>query len=402
MGRLPDSRYPGPTADDVRVGDERSRFDDARTLLPMEGFFDGKPPWLVVTLAVLFVGVVGVIDFVSGNDVTLTFFYLMPIVLVTWNLGRTPGLVIVGLSTVAGQVADIATKSTDGLVPSWNAVSKLALALFVVWLLSAVKEAVALQRERVASEQRVSTGLREMNAVKDTLLHAVSHDLKGPLAGIIGAMQTIRRADELHLTDAELASLHEVIESAGIRMNKLVNDMLDLERIDRGQVTPERTPTHVGRLAERVAAEAVGLEAHPVDVDGDEVLVDVDRGKVERIIENLLVNASRHTPVGTPIHVHVRARPAGVVLVIEDEGPGIPDGLKEVLFEPFRQGTTSSGRGVGIGLSLVRRFAQLHGGAAHVEDRDGGGARFIITLPGDVQIVTDQPPSVVVPQLRAV
>jgi two-component system sensor histidine kinase KdpD len=185
-------------------------------------------------------------------------------------------------------------------------------------------------------------------------------------------------------------------------MNKLVTDMLDLERIDRGQVQPERTPTHVGRLAERVAAEATGLDEHPVDVAADEVLVDVDRGKVERIIENLLINAGRHTPLGTPIHIHVEANQAGIVLVIEDEGPGIPDGLKEQLFEPFRQGATSSGRGVGIGLSLVRRFAQLHGGAAHVEDRRGGGARFVVSLPGDVQVLAEPVPHIRLPQLRAV
>lgn len=373
-------------------------------MLPMEGFFNGKPHWLVFSIAVLFVAVVAFFDHITGDEIALTFFYLMPVVLVTWNLGRAVGLVVVGLAAIAGQVADISMSATNGLVPSWNALARLALALFVVWLLAAVKEAVAMQRDRFSREQQVSTGLREMNDVKDTLLHAVSHDLKGPLAGIIGAMQTIRRADELHLSTTDMQSLYDVIEGAGTRMNKLVTDMLDLERIDRGQVQPERTPTHVGRLAERVATEATGLEAHPVDVAADEVLVDVDRGKVERIIENLLINAGRHTPAGTPIHVMVEARQAGVLLVIEDEGPGIPDGLKEDLFLPFRQGSTSSGRGVGIGLSLVRRFAQLHGGAAHVEDRRGGGARFVVSLPGDIQVVPDDGVGapIMVPQLRVV
>ena len=371
-------------------------------MLPMEGFFDGKPHWFVLTLAVAFVAMVGLLDYFTGEEVTLTFFYLMPIVLVTWNLGRALGLVVVGLATIAGQVADISTSGSNGLVPSWNAVSKFGLALFVVWLLTAVKEAVSLQRGKLARELQVSDGLREMNDVKDTLLHAVSHDLRGPLAAIIGAIQTIRRADELRLSSTDTESLHEVIEGASAKMNKLVTDMLDLERIDRGQMQPERTPTHVGRLAERVAAEAVGLDGHPVDVDADEVLVDVDRGKVERIIENLLINAGRHTPAGTPIHIQVAGHPSGVVLVIEDEGPGIPEGLKEDLFEPFRQGTTAGGRGVGIGLSLVRRFAQLHGGAAHVEDRSGGGARFVIELPGDVQVLATDDAQLDVPELRAV
>ena len=72
-------------------------------------------------------------------------------------------------------------------------------------------------------------------------------------------------------------------------------------------------------------------------------------------------------------------------MVIEDEGPGVPEDLKSTLFDPFRQGPTAAGRGVGIGLSLVRRFAELHGGTADIEDRSGGGARFVIALPCDVE-----------------
>ena len=75
----------------------------------------------------------------------------------------------------------------------------------------------------------------------------------------------------------------------------------------------------------------------------------------------------------------------GILLTIEDEGPGVPEDLKSTLFDPFRQGPTAAGRGVGIGLSLVRRFAELHGGTADIEDRPGGGARFVIVLPCDVK-----------------
>jgi signal transduction histidine kinase len=119
-------------------------------------------------------------------------------------------------------------------------------------------------------------------------------------------------------------------------------------------------------------------------VDADRVLVEVDPTMIERVIENLLVNAARHTPLGTPVRVSVRDRTDGVELVVEDEGPGIPDDLKLILFESFRQGPGSNGGGVGIGLSLVKRFAELHGGTARVEDRPGGGARFVIALPGRI------------------
>jgi signal transduction histidine kinase len=352
--------------------------------LPVERFFDAGPRWLVFTLATVLVLVVGVIDRFTGPEVLLAPFYLIPIVMVTWNVGRTGGLVITGVTVVVGQVAAIHGSLSDGLVPSWNALNRLTVILFVVWLISTVKDSVTLQRDEAHREQRVAESLRQMNAAKDTLLHAVSHDLKGPLAGIIGAMQTIRRASQLQLDAQEIESLYEVVEVSGAKMNRLVDDMLDLERIDRGQIEPEREPLDVGALARKVVDESSAVQDHPVDVAADDVLVDLDRGKVERIVENLLVNAGRHTPIGTPIHVRVLARPDGVVIEVEDEGPGVPSALKDVLFDPFRQGNPAAGRGVGIGLSLVRRFARLHGGDAIVADRPGGGARFVVTLPGAV------------------
>jgi signal transduction histidine kinase len=149
-------------------------------------------------------------------------------------------------------------------------------------------------------------------------------------------------------------------------------------------VQPEREGTDVGELVRRVAREAPGLDTHPIRIDADSVLANVDPAKVERIVENLLVNAARHTPGGTPVHVTVREQENGILLTIEDEGPGVPEDLKATLFDPFRQGPTAAGRGVGIGLSLVRSFAELHGGTAEIEDRPGGGARFVIVLPCDV------------------
>jgi len=178
-----------------------------------------------------------------------------------------------------------------------------------------------------------------------------------------------------------MEDLYGVIEQAGKKAARLVDDLLDLDRLRRGQLQPEREQTDIGELARRIAREAPGLDTHPVRIEADPVLADVDPAKVERIIENLMVNAARHTPGGTPVHVTIRRREDGVLLTIEDEGPGVPEELKPVLFDPFRQGPTAAGRGVGIGLSLVRRFAELHGGTADIEDRPGGGARFVIVLP---------------------
>ncbi len=369
-----------------------------RGLLPTEGFFGGRPPVLLYVLAVVFVAVVGMLDYFAGRHVSLALFYLMPIVLVTWNLGRRPGVVVAVVATTAGLAVDVAAAS-GGPVAYTDAALRLLVFLFVVWILSTLKEAIDGQQERLQAEREVADGLRHLNAVKDTLLHAVSHDLKGPLAAILGAMQTLRREEQLDLTLEERTSLYTMIEQSGRKANRLVDDLLDLDRLDRGQVQPDREPTDVGELARRVARECVALQAHPVRVEADNVLVDVDPGKVERIIDNLLVNAARYTPPATPVRISVVAAPAGIILAVEDEGPGVPDDLKVVLFDPFRQGPNAGSRGVGIGLSLVKRFAELHGGTARVEDRAGGGARFVIDLPGEI---SEKPATSAETQLRAV
>ena len=98
-------------------------------------------------------------------------------------------------------------------------------------------------------------------------------------------------------------------------------------------------------------------------IDGEQLLANVDPAKVERIVENLLVNAGRHTPGGTPVHVGVRSSGDGIILVVEDEGPGVPEELKSTLFDPFRQGPTAAGRGVGhrpLARAELRRAARRH------------------------------------------
>jgi two-component system OmpR family sensor kinase len=125
------------------------------------------------------------------------------------------------------------------------------------------------------------------------------------------------------------------------------------------------------------------LEQRPLHVDVCPLRLEVDPPKVERIVENLLANAATHTPPGTPVWVRVEAREQGALLVVEDAGPGVPAQLRETIFQPFRQGPrpNSHAPGLGVGLALVRVFAQLHGGRAWVEERPGRGASFRVHLP---------------------
>jgi signal transduction histidine kinase len=138
----------------------------------------------------------------------------------------------------------------------------------------------------------------------------------------------------------------------------------------------------VTRILQAVQHEAP--TTHPVElVTVDPVYANVDAAQVERIVENLVTNAIRYTPAGTGIWLSAESATGGVLLSIDDAGPGIPAEIRESIFEPFRQGNEviAHSPGVGIGLSLVARFAELHGGRAWVEDREGGGAAFRVFLP---------------------
>ena len=128
--------------------------------------------------------------------------------------------------------------------------------LILAALLATLKDSIQLQRSVAMHEHDVSEQLRDLNELKNTLLHAVSHDLKGPTAAVLGAVSTLRRGEQLQLTDEQRESLFEVIEMSGRKTNRSLNDLLDLDRIDRGLLQLDRRFTDVGALANRVMHES--------------------------------------------------------------------------------------------------------------------------------------------------
>ncbi|MEP7059984.1 MAG: histidine kinase dimerization/phospho-acceptor domain-containing protein, partial [Actinomycetota bacterium] len=209
-----------------------------RGTTPTHGFFDGRPPALICALGVVFILAVGLLEYVTDARLTLALFSLMPVVLVTWNLGSKAGATFALLATAAVVAADTLGRRDLGPEPYWNGIAQLLVLMFVVWILAALRRVLDLQASRLSDERHAADELRHLNAVKDTLLHAVSHDLKGPLAAVLGAMQTLRREAQLGLTAEELESLYAMIEQSGQKMDRLVDDLLNMGRLERGQLHP--------------------------------------------------------------------------------------------------------------------------------------------------------------------
>jgi PAS domain S-box-containing protein len=292
-----------------------------------------------------------------------------------------------GDAPILGRRIEMTAMRSDGTqFPVELAISKVDLPgtnLFTGYIrdITERKRAEADVQSALESEREAADRLRMLDDMKNTFLQAVSHDLRTPLAVVLGIALTLDRED-LRLSTNEERDLRRRLAVNARKLERMLANLLDLERLKRGVVEASPELTDVGQLVQRTVAEADFLSERDVRLQASSLFAAVDPAKVERIVENLLVNAAKHTPAETVIWIKVLAVKGGIQIVVEDDGPGVPDDVRRDIFEPFRQGPGDHpSPGAGIGLSLVSRFAELHGGSAWVQDREGGGASFRVRLP---------------------
>lgn len=244
---------------------------------------------------------------------------------------------------------------------------------------------IALALERVHFVEVAQDALVRMESerLRNGLLSALSHDLRTPLTVLAGLADSLPLAGP-PLPEAQ-AEIAQAIRAESLRTNTLVSNLLDMARLQEGHVQLKREwqPLEevVGAALQSLAGPLARHEVH-VDLPADLPLLEFDSVLMERVLCNLLENAAKYTPTGSRIEIAARSEGNRATITVADNGPGLPSGREERLFEKFTRGQDESPvAGVGLGLAIVRAIVEAHKGTVRAENRPEGGARFIITLP---------------------
>lgn len=282
------------------------------------------------------------------------------------------GNVVVHALTAAGRPIGLLVLSADSAADAESE----PLTLF------ANQIALAVERAQLR-EQAMRTRLtEEMARLARTLVAAVSHDLRTPLARIKASSSTLADG-ELEISPQAQRNLARLIDTQADRLADLVQNLLDMSRIQAGVLRPRRIATSLPELAADVTGELEpALRAHELrlELPGSLPLVDVDRTLIARVLTNLLENAIRYAPKGTPITVTAALRPPdGILVAVDDQGPGVSPERRGQVFGMLAR--RDADVGAGLGLAIAKTFVEAHGQRIWVEESPEGGARFCLTLP---------------------
>ena len=240
-------------------------------------------------------------------------------------------------------------------------------------------EELSRERERMQAEVIEAEALRRSDELKTALLRSVSHDLRTPLTSVIAAGAAL---DSSNLSDAERSELSEAVVGEGQRLSRLVENLLDVSRLETGEAEPHREQVDISEVLE-AARESLGLDRAAVRIGGGEGLpaLRADPVQLERAFANLIENGVRHSG-GRPVFADCRLVEGHVVIRVVDQGPGIPESEWGRIFEPFYRANGAAEGGSGLGLAIAKGFVEANGGTIAIESLPGQGSAFVVSFDG--------------------
>jgi two-component system sensor histidine kinase KdpD len=310
---------------------------------------------------------------------SISLIFLLGVLLAGMVLNRGPVLLVAALSALSWNflfIPPLFTLHIEKLQDALTFATYFIIAITVGSLTAQLKA-----REHLAAQVQLA---QESERLRKTLLDCVSHELKTPLAAIGAASHELSRLAGNIQDSQMLKELAGEIRDGSRRLNRVVDNLLDMNRLESGVIRPKREWCDVRELLQ----SAVDIERE--SIDGRDIRLDVaeeiplalvDHTLIEQAVAKLLANAGSHTPARLPIEIDAEYTNDHLLISVSDRGPGIPTEAPERLFEKFYHGDDRKTGGLGLGLSIARGLIEAHGGKLTAENRDGGGARFIISLP---------------------
>lgn len=226
--------------------------------------------------------------------------------------------------------------------------------------------------------------LREVEEMRDNLTHMIVHDMRSPLSGLLASLQFVIE-DVLDTLPKENRDDVLLAMSSGRRLESMITDLLDISRMETGRMPLDIRPCAAAAIMDDAVSSLGGFVREcPIEIDCPSIELRCDREVVRRVVVNMLVNAIKFSPSGSPVRVVVARRDAEVHVSVIDAGPGVPDRYREKIFEKFGQVEARQERSVGssgMGLAFCKLAVETHGGRVGVESTEGQGSTFWFTIP---------------------
>lgn len=309
----------------------------------------------------------------------ISLIYLLGVLLAGMVLSRGPVLLVATLSALSWNFLFIPPRFTLHIAKVEDALT-FATYFIIALAVGSLTAQLKVREQFVAQVQLAKNSER----LRKTLLDCVSHELKTPLATIGAASQELLHLASNTQDAAMLRQLAGEIHDGSHRLHRVVNNLLDMNRLESGVIRPNYEWCDVRELLQsaiEIERESIDGREIRVDVAANSPLALVDHTLIEQAVAKLLANAAGYTPARLPIELDAEYKNEQLVVSVSDRGPGFPMESAERLFEKFYRGDGRKTGGLGLGLSIARGFVEAHGGKLTAENRDGGGARFTMHLP---------------------